>query len=218
MGHVESGGEVAGPEASGLKTAAGLFRSRPFWKARTAPHPVWDLWWGLKKEFSILGAPASWLTTPGSWGYFGNDFVSGLRRNRSTLRSFALLDAAPDQFEGTTALAALNAARHQQMFQLVALGYISIPVTIVLGLAEVMPDSLIATFRDHHELVLNLVAMLTIGAAIYMIGLWRARQLVAVLELWRLERGLPPGGVRPAPAPRREPRPKARAKATSQGT
>ena len=188
MGHVESGGEVAGPETAGLKAAGGLFRPRQFWRARNAPHPVWDLWWGLKKEFSLWSAPASWLGTPGSWSYFGNDFVTGLRRNRSTERAFALLDAAPDQFEGAVALAALNARRHEQMFHVVALGYISIPVTILLGLAEVMPESLIEQFHAHQVFVWQMVGALTFGISVYMIGLWRARQLVSVLELWRLER------------------------------
>jgi len=159
-----------------------------FWRAGDPPHPVWEVWWALKREFSIWTAPASWLGTPGSWTYFGNDVVTGLRRNASTTRAFGLLDAAPDQIDAIVALAALNLKRHEHMFQLVALLYISIPLTIVLGLAEVMPDGLIALFREHQALVWQLAAAMTLAVGVYLIGVWRARQLVAVLELWRIER------------------------------
>jgi len=185
MGHVEPGGETAGAQP-GLSLPR--FRPRPFWRTGDPPHPVWPLWWALKKEFALWRAPLSWLGTPGSWTYFGNDFVSGLRRNASTARAFALLDAAPEQFERVQALGALNLRRHEVMFQFVALIYISIPVTIVLGLAEIMPEGLIEMFRANQIGIWQLAGAFTVGAGVYLVGVWRARQLMAVLELWRIER------------------------------
>ncbi|MCS6625283.1 hypothetical protein N0B44_20435 [Roseibacterium beibuensis] len=181
MGHVEPDGAASGAPAPPLKRGT-----------VAPPHPVWPLWWALKREFPIWKAPASWLGTPGSWTYFGNDFVTGLRRNASTARAFALLDATPDDVEAVTALAALNLKRHERMFQFVALLYISIPVTVILGLAEVMPDGLIAVFRDHQSTIWQLAAVMTLAVGAYLIGVWRARQLLAVIELWRIERRLSP--------------------------
>ena len=44
-----------------------------------------------------------------------------------------------------------------------------------------------------------LVGALTVGALFYLVGMWRARQLVSVIELWRIERG----SVKPAQPSRR---------------
>ena len=190
MGHIEPDGAASGQARPPLNRRLPGLRSPRYWRADEPPHPVWALWWALKKEFSIWRAPATWLGTPGSWTYFGNDFVSGLRRNASTARAFALVDAAPDLAVAVTALAALNLKRHEHMFQFVALLYISIPVTIILGLAEIMPDGLILLFQENQALVWQLGAVLTAGVGVYLIGVWRARQLLAVLELWRVERKL----------------------------
>ena len=175
MGHVELGGEVAAARAATLNPE----------------HPVWPLWRGLKKEFAVWTALGDAFSSPGAWGYVGNDFVSGLRRNRSTARTFAAMDAAPGEYEAVRALAALNARRHEQMFQFVVLLYVSIPVTIILGLAEVMPEGLIEHFRRQQVAVAIFAGMCTFGVAAYLLGVWRARQIVSVLELWRLERGVP---------------------------
>lgn len=187
MGHVQLGGAASDPDAEALKPAR--FRRRHFWRPRNPPHPVWALWWSLKGLFAIWTAPAEGLGSPGSWSYFGNDFVTGLRRNESTARAFVLLDAAPDQFEGVADLAQLNLRRHEQMFNFVALIYFSIPATIILGAAELIPDSLIATFHANQFAFWYMASVLTVVAGVYLVGVWRARQLVSVLELWRIERG-----------------------------
>lgn len=188
MGHVEPDGAASGATEPPLIPRRLSLRSPRYWRAGDPPHPVWSLWWALKKEFSLWKAPASWLGTPGSWTYFGNDFVTGLRRNQSTTRAFALLDAAPDQVDRVTALATLNLRRHEHMFQFVALVYISVPVTILLGLAEVMPDGLVGFFQGHQMLVWQLAVAMSLAVGLYLIGVWRARQLIAVIELWRIER------------------------------
>lgn len=174
MGHVEPGGAVAAARAEAL----------------SVEHPVWPLWRSMKTRFGVSTAFGDALSSPGSWGYVGNDFVSGLRRNRSTGEAFALLDAAPEQFEAVRTLAALNARRHEQMFQFVVLLYVSIPVTIILGLAELMPEGLIDHFEQQRVPVAIFAAGCTLGVAAYLLGVWRARQMVSVLDLWRLERGV----------------------------
>lgn len=182
MGHVEPGGPVAAP----VKQRR---RLTPVWRQGQAPHPVWDLWWALKKRFSLAGAPASWFGTPGAWTYFGNDFVTGLRRNGSTQDAFDLMDARPDLVEPVRDLALLNMKRQEQMFQFIALLYVSVPVTLVLGMAQLMPQALIRLATEQRTGTMILVGALTVGALFYLVGMWRARQLVSVIELWRIERG-----------------------------
>lgn len=200
MGHLEPDGAPAGETAPALKRRP-RFRSPGFWRPGGLEHPVWPLWWSLKREFALWTAPASWLGAPGNWTYLGDDFVTGLRRNDSTARAFALLDAAPDRFDDVAALAQLNLKRHEQMFQFIALVYVSVPVTIILGLAELMPEGLIATVRANPILVWYVGGLLALGALVYLVGLWRARQLVSVLELWRIERPAGPA-LRRRPGPR----------------
>ncbi len=74
------------------------------------------------------------------------------------------------------------------MFQFVALLYVSVPVTIILGLAEIMPEGLIEMFHANQMPIWQLAGAFTVGVGVYLVGLWRARQLMAVLELWRIER------------------------------
>lgn len=182
MGHIESDGEVAEPKPAPRR------RLTTIWREGEETHPAWTVWWRLKRNFSLAKAPASWFGTPGSWTYFGNDFLTGLRRNESTRLSFELLDERPELFEALRDLAALNLKRHEQMFQFIALLYVTVPVTVILGLAEVMPDDLVRLFAQQQLAVLILVGAMTFGALVYLVGMWRARQLLAVMELWRIER------------------------------
>ena len=61
-------------------------------------------------------------------------------------------------------------------------------LTVILGAAELMPDNLIAAFKANQFAFWYMLSILTAVAAVYLVGLWRARQLVSVLELWRIER------------------------------
>lgn len=177
MGHVKPGGEVAGSGPEGLNP------TDPY------GHPVWALWNAIRRDFSVARAPLEALTSSTSWGYFGNDFVSGLRRDRPTVRTFERLDAAPQHYEAVRALADLNVRRHEQMFQLLVLFYVTVPLTIILAMGEVIPEAVARHLRDNMTYVIAGAGPLVVGVIGYMIGLWRARQMVAAMTLWRLERG-----------------------------
>lgn len=176
MGHVKPGRKAAGQESEGLSPAD------PY------SHPVWALWDAIRHDFSVARAPWEALTSSTSWGYMGNDFVSGLRRDRPTMRTFTRLDAAPEHYGAVRALAELNVRRHEQMFHALVLFYVTVPLTIVLAMGEVIPEAVAQHLRDNMPYVIAGAAPLVFGVISYMIGLWRARQMVAVMTLWRLER------------------------------
>lgn len=176
MGHVKPGRKAAEPEPEGLN------RADPY------GHPVWALWDAIRRDFSVARAPLEALTSSTSWGYVGNDFVSGLRRDRPTVRTFERLDAAPEHYEPVRALADLNVRRHEQMFQALVLFYVTVPLTIVLAMGEVVPEAVVKHLRDNMTYVIAGAAPLVFGVISYMVGLWRARQMVAAMTLWRLER------------------------------
>jgi hypothetical protein len=165
--------------------------------------PVWPLWRSVYSLFPVWG----WLTglgTPGAWSAFGIDYVTGLRRNRSTQKTFDLLAGRADgEFEAVVALAELNARRQKQMFTTIAVAYVTIPLTLVATGAEVFPDAVQAFVRSEPVAVLQIVALSTLGALYYFASHWRARQIVEVLDLVRAERLAEAAPAVEAPTPRK---------------
>lgn len=99
MGHVEPGGETT--------------------------DELWETWRRLKAFFPTWNLIPSSFYTPGAWGYFGVDFVSGFRRNRSTKQAFELLcEADGARFDAISAIANLNSRRQDQMLRAVVIAYL----------------------------------------------------------------------------------------------
>lgn len=171
MGHVEPGGEVEGAVTDG----------------------PWALWRRLRTFFPTWSLLSSSFVTPGAWGYLGNDFISGFRRNRSTRQTFELLEGVSDvDFDALSALANLNARRQEQMLRAVVIGYLTVPLSIVAILAEVAGGSLLAFAREHTELAIQIGVTAALGPLMFFMSHWRSRQIVAVLDLVRIERGQSP--------------------------
>lgn len=171
MGHVEPGGAVAEPLISG---------AWPLWRRLRTYFPTWSLF------------PSS-LNTPGAWGYIGNDFITGFRRNRSTRQAFELLEGVADaDFDALSALANLNARRHEQMLRAVVIAYLTVPLSIVAIVAEVAGGSLTAFIREETRYAIQIAVTAASAPLIFFMGHWRARQIVSVLDLIRIERGQSP--------------------------
>ncbi|RZI99815.1 MAG: hypothetical protein EON90_09835 [Brevundimonas sp.] len=171
MGHVKPGGAAEGQLTS----------------------EVWVLWGRLKTYFPTWGLLPDSFATPGAWGYMGNDFVSGFRRNRSTQQAFELLDGVTDRdFDALSALANLNARRQEQMLRAVIIAYLTVPLSVVAIVAEVAGGSLIAFARDHSDWAIWTAVLVTTGPVAYFLSHWRSHQIVGVLDLIRIEHGQSP--------------------------
>jgi hypothetical protein len=171
MGHIESGGAAESALSEG----------------------VWALWKRLRAYFPTWSLLPSSFVTPGAWGYMGNDFISGFRRNRSTQQAFELLDGVTDRdFDALSALANLNARRQDQMLRAVVIAYLTVPLSIVAILAEVAGGSLLTFVRDHSDWAIQTAVAITFGPVVFFMSHWRSRQIVAVLDLIRIERGQSP--------------------------
>jgi len=154
---------------------------------------LWALWKRLKSFFPVWSLLPSSFNTPGAWGYMGVDFVSGFRKNPSTIRAFALLEGVDEAtFDAVSALASLNVRRQDQMTRAVIIGYLTIPLSIVALLAELAGDGVMSFTREHIREVVPVVAGLTLGPLSYLMSLWRSRQIIGVLDLIRIERGQAP--------------------------
>ncbi|MBO9546756.1 hypothetical protein [Caulobacter sp.] len=154
---------------------------------------LWALWKRLKDYFPVWSLLPSSLYTPGAWGYVGVDFLSGFRRNPSTIKSFALLDGVDEAtFDALSALANLNVRRQDQILRVVIIGYLTVPLSIVALLAELAGDSVMSFVRDNLNMVIVSVSIATMGPLMYLLSHWRSRQIVGVLDLIRIERGQAP--------------------------
>lgn len=154
---------------------------------------LWALWKQLKSFFPVWSLIPSSFWTPGAWGYIGVDFLSGFRKNSSTIRSFALLDGVDEPtFDALSALANLNVRRQEQMLRAVILGYLTIPLSVMALLAELAGDSVMSFIKQKPDLTLQIVFIATLGPAMYLMSHWRSRQIVSVLDLIRIERGQAP--------------------------
>lgn len=151
---------------------------------------LWGLWRRLLALFPVWSLIPSGFYTPGAWGYTGVDFLSGFRRNASTVKAFALLEGVDDAgFEDLAALAALNARRQDQMLRFVIVVYLTVPLSILALLAELAGDSLLSFTRGHMSMVIGVLVAMGLGPLAYLMSQWRSRQIIGVLDLIRIERG-----------------------------
>ncbi len=161
--------------------------------ARTGAHDAWRLWVELKSHFPAWSLLPSSFYTPGAWGYVGVDFISGFRRNPSTLAAFRILEGVDDAtFDAVSALASLNARRQDQMFRAVVIGYLTVPVTILAVVAELAGDSVVSFARQHAGLIIPMITGSAAAPLSYGMSHWRSRQILGVLDLIRIERGQAP--------------------------
>jgi hypothetical protein len=159
-----------------------------------SPRPdLWSLWRRLHRLFPTWSLLPSSLYTPGAWGYMGVDFVSGFRKNPSTIKAFELFESVDDAtFDAVSALASLNARRQDQMLRAVIVGYLTVPLSIMALLAELAGASVMSFIRDHLRDLIPVVVALTLGPVAYFMSNWRSRQIMGVLDLIRIERGQAP--------------------------
>jgi hypothetical protein len=154
---------------------------------------AWALWRRLKRLFPSWSLLLESFYTPGAWGYLGVDFISGFRRNPSTVKAFALLEGVDEAtFDALSALANLNTRRQEQMLRAVVLVYLTVPLSITALAADMAGDSVLSFIRAHMDLAIPTAAGLTLGPLSYLQSHWRSRQIVGVLDLIRIERGQAP--------------------------
>lgn len=160
---------------------------------RTGAGEAWRLWTALKAHFPAWSLIPSSFYTPGAWGYVGVDFISGFRRNPSTIAAFRILEGTDDAtFDAVSALASLNARRQDQMFRAVVIGYLTVPISILALLAELAGGSVLSFARLHAGLIIPLITGSAAAPLSFGMSLWRSRQILGVLDLIRIERGQAP--------------------------
>jgi hypothetical protein len=157
---------------------------------------IWALWRGLLRRLPMWRMPWEWLFSPSIWTMTGLDLVSGLLRNGSTKAIFALLAPLPPaELRRIHALAALNHRRHEAVSRWMALAFVTVPTSAALALSQIAPETLRAVTASRGltswYFVLGYIGA---GVTFYLLAAWRARQLLTIIELALIRRGVPAPG------------------------
>jgi hypothetical protein len=175
VGHVQSGGEIAGPEDP------------------LAPEAVWPLWRGLVREFRFHRLLWRLVRSPSGLGYYGVDVISTLRTMPSAKRALARLEGAPDlQLERLARIADLNARRNEAHWRLAALFYITVPGSLFLAGLQGAPEYTRSMIADMGPWATGVILAVMLQMLYYFATQWRARQVEAIIELVRIDRLSPP--------------------------
>lgn len=153
---------------------------------------LWTMWRRLVAALPVRAMPYEWFFSASIWSLFGADFLTGLRRNRSTARVFDLLRAmSPSDLRRIHGLAQLNHRRHEAVSRGFAIAFLTLPASTALTLSELSPTTLqrIAALEGPGRWYL-LLGYAAAVVALYMMFAWRARQLLTLTEMWLIQKGL----------------------------
>lgn len=154
--------------------------------------PLWSVWRRLVQEFRTRRLFMHLSTSRSGMGFYGADVVSTLRETPMAKGGLAVLaDVSDDLLLRLGDLAALNARRNEALWKLSVLFYVSVPMTLFLTGLEGAPDVAKDMLANSWGVLAVCAVLMTIWLLYYFGNQWRARQIEAVIELARIERGLP---------------------------
>ena len=156
--------------------------------------PLWTTWRTLVAEFGIGRLYRHLSNSLSGMGIYGADVVSTLRKTPMAQGGMTVLaEVSDDLLLRLGELAALNAKRNEALWRMAALFYVSVPVTLLLAGLEGAPDIVKTVLSSSWVIVVGGAVMMTLWLLYYFTTQWRARQIEAVIELARIERGLSQG-------------------------
>lgn len=153
-------------------------------------YPAWAVWRRLVAEFKTSRLLGTTFGSGMALGLYGVDLASSLRRTPTARRALVLLETVDDAtLADLAAIAEVNVQRNDAMWRLAVMFYVTVPATIVVAGIDAAPDIIAEIIRPLALLLLILLPLLTIQLLLYFATHWRARQIAAVLEFARIERG-----------------------------
>lgn len=163
------------------------------WTAPTEDR-VWALWRKLVKEFGLSRLIWTSVTSRTGWGFYGVDMASTLRGTPMARGAIAVLtDVSIKEVGRLGAVATVNAQRSDAMWRMAVLFYVSVPFTLFLAGLQGAPALMKTMFSERGYMLVPVVIMMTLWLVVYFANQWRAKQIVAVLDLALIERGVLPG-------------------------
>lgn len=151
---------------------------------------IWQAWRQVVRIMSVRSLLVEFVFSRSVYNQWGADYVSGLRRNRSTRKVMDFVRTlAPSDARRLHAIALINHRRLEAISRWTAVGAVTVPASGLLMMAQLAPERLAQVEWDLRDAIL-------IGASLAGLGwvltaAWRARQIVTVIELAFVERDLP---------------------------
>lgn len=152
---------------------------------------LWAVWRQMVRAMSVRGLVWDSFFGRSAWSQWGVDYVSGLRRNRSS-RKVADIVRALDPFDQRRlhAIAAINHRRLESVARWSGVAFVTVPASTALVLNQLAPQVLARLDWDPLDVFFVGVGLAWIGWI--MMAAWRARQMVVVAELTMIELDLLP--------------------------
>ena len=154
--------------------------------------PIWAVWRQVTRAMPMRGMLKESFVAPSTWRMFGVDYISGLRLNASSQKLVDVLaPLSPLDLHRVHALAQINHKRHEAISRWYAIGFLTVPVSAALAMAQIAPEALEA-LRSQREAAgwTTLIVYFLAVVGFYLLAAWRARQVVMVIELAMVERGV----------------------------
>lgn len=157
-----------------------------------ATDEIWAVWRRIVRILPVARMPYEWFFSPSIWTMWGLDVVTGLLKNRSTKRILAELASLDvERLRRIYALAHLNHRRHEAISRWTAIGFVTLPASAALTLSQLSPHTL-EMIADTRGLMSWYVILAEVAVVVtfYLLSAWRARQLLTIVELAFITRGV----------------------------
>jgi hypothetical protein len=153
-------------------------------------------WRAIAKLFPALTLPWDMLFDSSSYRMIaGVDFMQSIFHNSKSRKAAALLqELQADAIEPLSRLAEINVARTGELFKIVAICYISLPLGLTALLSDAVPEELRSFVLTNARNIGYVVFGLIFTPVMYFLGHWRAKQIAWTIDVFRA------GGLVPAPS------------------
>jgi len=152
---------------------------------------LWSAWRALADKFTLVRMLTHISFSRAAWGVYGVDVITRLRTTPAAASALRQLADTPEEvLKKLAGLAAVNARRNEAMWRMAALFYVTVPLTLLLAGLEGAPDVVKDFLKDSAPILVGGGVAMTFWLLVYFANQWRARQVEAVVELARIERGL----------------------------
>ena len=144
------------------------------------------LWKNVAKRFPLWRFAIDLFFDLSSWRLFGSDITSIMMDNKNVRQAGdALRDASPEALDSLAQIAKVNEQRSSDMFRVIFLTYVSVPLALAAMLSEAAPDFLRSLISDNANGIVILLIGSVIFPVMYFCGNWRAKQIVWTIDLFR---------------------------------
>lgn len=177
-----------------MRSAGRLAKPRP---RQQPPAPIsadelWALWKSIRQILSMWRMPADSMFSRAVWSLNGTDYVWGLRHEVSSRRIFDLMKPLSSRdARRLMAIARLNQRRQDAISRWSAIGFVTLPLSLGLALAQLQPELFRRFSQDWDRATFGSLFIVGLVVIYLLACAWRARQIASVIELGLIEHDVP---------------------------